>query len=267
MTELIHKELTGAIIGAYYEVYNQTSRTYPEYIYERAMMEELRCRGYPAIRQDEYRIFYKERLVGLQQLDIFVVQEIVVENKVVERLRPLHKAQGLSYLKTVDKMVGLLFNFGSKKPEFDRLYFNPAEREPVSSEMVRLKEDAPSDDWLYPDIAYSIVGGLYEVHTLLGPGFVYRIYANACYYELGLRGLAAKPTKRMQVAYKGTVIGDIAFAHLVVEGKVMVFPVALRDVRAIHLNNLKDWMRKCGIQLGILANFNAVRLELVFVRV
>jgi len=266
MTELLHQELTGAIIGAYYEVYNHTSRTHPEYIYERAMMEELRSRGYSATRQDAYRIFYKERLVGLQQLDLFVVQEIVVENKVVNQLSPLHKAQGLSYLKTVGKTVGLLFNFGSKEPEFDRLYFDTVKREPMSSEKIFMESITPSDDWLYPDLAYSIVGGLYEVHTILGPGFIHRIYANACYQELVLRGLAIKPAKRMQVVYKGTVIGDIAFAHLMVEGKVMVFPVALRNVRAIHLDNLKDWMRICGIQLGILANFDAVRLEVIFVR-
>ena len=51
-----------------------------------------------------------------------------------------------------------------------------------------------------------------------------------------------------------------------VEGKAMVFPVALRDVQAIHLDNLKDWMRICNIQLGILANFDALRLEVIFVR-
>lgn len=67
MTKLAHQELTGAIIGAYYEVYNHTSRTYPEYIYERAMMEELRRRGMATISQDEYQIFYKERLVGVQR--------------------------------------------------------------------------------------------------------------------------------------------------------------------------------------------------------
>ena len=81
MTELLYKELTGAIIGAYYEVYNHTSRTYREYIYESALMEELRRRGLPTTRQDEYQIIYKERLVGKQRLDLFVVQEIVVENK------------------------------------------------------------------------------------------------------------------------------------------------------------------------------------------
>jgi len=110
------------------------------------------------------------------------------------------------------------------------------------------------------------MGGLYEVHTILGAGFVHRIYANACYHELELRGLAAKPVKRMQVTYKGIVIGDVAFGHIVVEGTIMVFPVAIGDISAIHLDSLKDWMRLCNIQLGILANFDAIHLDVVFVR-
>jgi hypothetical protein len=48
------------------------------------------------------------------------------------------------------------------------------------------------------------VGGLYEVHSVLGAGFVYRIYANACCHELRLRGLAVKPGKRMQVTRSRT---------------------------------------------------------------
>ena len=266
MPDLLHKELTGAIIGAYYEVYNHTSRMYPEYIYERAMWEELQQQGYPATRQDEYRVLYKDRLVGVQQLDLFVVQEVVVENKVVVELSALNRAQGLSYLKTTGRAVGLLFNFGGEKPEFDRLYFDPAKREPASPESSDHEDIARSEDWLYPDLAYAIVGGLYEVHTHLGPGFVHRIYANACYYELGLRGLAPLASKRMQVFYKGAAVGDIAFGHIVVDGKIMVFPVAVRDLQSIHLDSLKNWMRANDIQLGIIANFDAVRLQTLFSR-
>lgn len=266
MPDLLHKELTGVIIGAYYEVYNHTSRMYPEYIYERAMVEELRRQEYPATRQDEYRVFYKDRLVGVQKLDLFVVQEVVVENKVVGQLSALNRAQCLSYLKATGKTVGLLFNFGGGKPEFDRLYFDPAKREPPSSEPSGHEETAPSEDWLYPDLAYAIVGGLYEVHTYLGPGFVHRIYANACYYELGLRGLSPVASKRMQVFYKDIAVGDIAFGHMVVDGKMMVFPVAVRDLESIHLDSLKNWVRTKDIQLGIIANFDAVRLQTLFIR-
>ena len=81
-----------------------------------------------------------------------------------------------------------------------------------------------------------------------------------------MSGLASKPAKRIQVAYKGSIIGDLAFGHLVIDGKVMVFPVALRDIQAVRLDNLKDWMRTCKIQLGIIANFEALRLQTVFVR-
>ncbi|MBI4670491.1 MAG: GxxExxY protein [Chloroflexi bacterium] len=264
MADLLHKELTGAIIGAFYEVYNHTSRTYPEYIYESALMNELQARGYETVRQDEYQIFYKERLVGIQRLDLFVVQEVVVENKVAERLVPLHKAQGMSYLKTVAKSVGLLFNFGSSKPEFDRLYLDPAKQDAPPLKNTQKLE--LSSDWLYPELAFQIVGGLYEIHSTLGPGFVHRIYANACYHELTLRGLAAAPAKRMQVIYKGNPIGDIAFKHLTIEGKVMVFPTAIRDIQGVRLDDLKMWMRANEIRLGILANFNTVHLDVTVIR-
>jgi GxxExxY protein len=64
MTKLQHEALTGKIIGIYYEVYNHTARTYPEYIYERAMIKELHQGGMRVEQQDEYQIFYKERLIG-----------------------------------------------------------------------------------------------------------------------------------------------------------------------------------------------------------
>ena len=54
MTELLHKELTKQIIHAYYDVYNGTSRTYPEYIYENGMMHDLHALRIPCLRQDEY---------------------------------------------------------------------------------------------------------------------------------------------------------------------------------------------------------------------
>ncbi len=184
MPILKHKALTETIIGAYYEVYNHTSRTYPEYIYEQAVIKELQRRELSVKQQDEYEIFYKEYRIGLQRLDLFVVQEVVVELKVASKLTRLHKAQAYSYVKTVDKQVGLLFNFGSQKPDFSRIYFNPAKRASATPTNKRDEEFVPPDDWLYHDLGYQIVGGLYEIHSILGAGFVHRLYANACYYEL-----------------------------------------------------------------------------------
>jgi GxxExxY protein len=195
---------------------------------------------------------------------LFIADELVVENKVVEQLTRLHKAQCISYIKTVDQQTGLLLNFGGQAPEFNRLYFNPAKKPSESPPQETL---SPAPDWLYPDLAYQIVGGLYDVHHILGAGFVYRIYANACYYEMQLRSLAAEPAKRIQVVYKDTIIGEVAFANILIEGKIILFPVAIGHIQDIHLNNLKQWLAWREVQLGILANFDAVSLEVVFIRI
>lgn len=262
MTRQTFDDCSHTIIGAYYEVYNHTSRNFPEYIYEQAMLEELRLRGMQTTRQEKYPITYKGQPVGLQQLDLFVADQIVVENKVVPRLTHLHKAQAISYLKVVDKLTGLLLNFGGHTPEFNRLFFNPAKQSVGNlSESIE-----PSADWLHSDLAYQVVGGLYEVHSILGTGFIHRIYANACYHELNLRHLAVKPAKRIQVAYKDRIIGDIALAHLLIEGKIIPFPVAVGRLQDISLDNLKQWLVLSEVELGILANFSSIHLDIMFIR-
>ena len=266
MTTLLHKELTGGIIGVYYDVFNNTSRTYPEYIYERAMAYDLRRLDVACRRQDVYEVFYKEFKVGEQHLDLFVASEVVVELKVAPNLTRLHKAQAMSYLKTTGKQVGLLFNYGGREPEFERLYFQ--ERDPQGGrEAIEHAVATVPDDYLSPELTWGIISSLFEVHSILGPGFIRRMYANACYHEIAQRGFQVRADHDMQVIYRGTAIGNIKFNHLRVEGSVMVFPVAVVDVNDIRLNNLKDWMRVEGVPLGILANFYAESLKPIVLRV
>lgn len=265
MTDLLHKDLTSLIIGVYYDVYNNTSRTYPEYIYEAAMIHDLQKLGVPHRHQSTYEVFYKDHKVGEQRLDLFPAGEVVVELKVAPELTRLHKAQAISYLKVTGKQVGLLCNFGSPAPEFKRLYF--AERQPQNDEQAirQVASELPAD-FLTPELTYEIIGALYEVHSILGPGFIQRIYANACYHELRLRGLAVRAGSDLQVIYRGVTIGAIKFQHLRVENTA-VFPVAIMDINDIRLNNLKDWMRLEKIVLAILANFHDTSLKPIVLRI
>jgi len=261
MTELLHRELTGKIIGVYYDVYNGLSRTYPEFIFENAMMRDLRRQGVQCTRQDEYEILYKGQPIGAQRLDIFVAEQVVVEIKVKPRLTPLDLAQTMSYLKTTGRQVGLLFNFGSSQPEFKRAYFEPLESQPAPAD--------PETQWpelLFPELTYRVIGGLFEVHNELGPGYIHRIYANACYRELQQRGLEVRPHSDMTVFYRGEPVGQIKLRHLEIRGDLMVFPVAVRDEEQIELENLRCWMASQGIRLGILANFRAERLQPKFMK-
>ena len=45
------------------------------------------------------------------RVDLFVEGQIIVELKAVEELIPVHEAQVLTYLKLMEKRIGLLLNF------------------------------------------------------------------------------------------------------------------------------------------------------------
>lgn len=49
------------------------------------------------------------------RMDLFVNEAIIIENKVVENVLPLHKAQLRSYLKLANRRLGLLINFNVER--------------------------------------------------------------------------------------------------------------------------------------------------------
>lgn len=265
MPDLLYREQTGRVLGAYYAVYNGTSRTYPESIYENGLTRLLWEAGVGYSRQPAYEIIYKDRIVGRQQLDVLLLDDpVVIECKVSSRLMPVHKAQLFSYMKTVGARVGLLLNFGGPTPEFERLYFD-VERAAEDEARDEQSGDLP-DGLLYPELVKDILGAAIEVHCNLGPGFVHRVYANACHHEFRLREIGAEPRKDYQVIFRGKSIGSLKFAHFRVEDRIMHFPVAIQDVGDIQVNNLKDWMRHQGIRLGVLTNFHDTAIRPVFIR-
>ena len=105
-------QLTGAIIGAAIEVHRALGPGLLESAYEECLCKELTLRRIPFERQRSLPVQYK----GLNldcgyRLDLLVADTVVVENKAVENLLPIHEAQLLTYLKLGGWKVGLLINF------------------------------------------------------------------------------------------------------------------------------------------------------------
>ena len=203
--------------------------------------------------------------MGVQRLDIFVAGEVVVELKVTSSIDPIHLAQLLSYLRTVSKEVGLLFRFGGPEPEFARRVLTTQTwRETFDRDSTVL---AKREGLLYPELTHEIIAGTLEVFKALGPGFIHRIYANACYHELQLRGLEVMPRRELRVFLDDIDLGSIKFGHLQVDNRALVFPVAVSNPDDIRMTNLKAWMRHLNIPIGILVNFNTTWLEPIVLRV
>ena len=115
-----HKHITGAIIGAAFEVYNLLGYGFLEKIYQRSLEIELIRRGYRVDSEHVLNVFYKGHLVGKYYMDLFVNDLIVVELKIAQQYNPLDEKQLLNQLKASRSTIGLLINFGRRKVEFKR---------------------------------------------------------------------------------------------------------------------------------------------------
>ena len=107
-------ELTYEIRGAIFDVYNALGPGLLESVYEEALVYELQQRGLKVDRQMEVPIIYKgSELKTPLRLDILVENQIIVELKFVEEMKPVFAKQLLTYLRLLDKHVGLLVNFNT----------------------------------------------------------------------------------------------------------------------------------------------------------
>ena len=111
MTE---NELTYEIRGAVFDVYNTLGPGLLESAYEEALVFELQQRGLEVARQVEVPIRYKgQELKTALRLDLLIENQIIVELKSVEEMKPVFAKQLLTYLRLLDKRIGLLINFSS----------------------------------------------------------------------------------------------------------------------------------------------------------
>ncbi|AQG80078.1 GxxExxY protein [Spirosoma montaniterrae] len=122
MSRLLHKELTDAIIGSYYAVFNELGYGFLERVYQNALYIELKNEGYEVEAQKQIKVHYKGTQVGDYFADILVENCVILELKACETLAEEHEIQLMNYLRATTMEVGLLLNFG-KKPEFKRIIF------------------------------------------------------------------------------------------------------------------------------------------------
>ena len=107
-------DITYEIRGAIYDVYKELGPGLLESVYEEALVFELEKRGLEVSRQVEVPIRYKgDELKTALRLDVLVEDQVIVELKSVEEMKPVFAKQLLTYLRLMDKRVGILVNFNT----------------------------------------------------------------------------------------------------------------------------------------------------------
>jgi GxxExxY protein len=105
------KEITERIISCSLEVHSTLGPGLLESVYEEALAHEFSLRKIEYQRQREVSLKYKGKEIGKHRIDYLVEDKVVVELKAVETLHRIYEAQVLTYLRAMDKRVGLLINF------------------------------------------------------------------------------------------------------------------------------------------------------------
>jgi len=113
---------------------------------------------------------------------------------------------------------------------------------------------------VHREITEQIVGAAFEVHSVLGYGFLERVYQRAMQIELISRGLKAEMESKIRVMYKGVVVGDYQ-ADLLVADQIIVELKVAKEYQAADEAQLLNELKATGIKVGLLINFGRTKVE------
>jgi GxxExxY protein len=112
----------------------------------------------------------------------------------------------------------------------------------------------------HEELTERIIGCAMTVHKTLGPGFLESVYQRSLTHELHKCGLLVVCEQRLVVKYDGVVAGEF-IADMVVEGLIMVKNKAVQGLHPIHEVQLVNYLTATGVDIGLLLNFGADRLQ------
>src|SRR5690625_1708151 len=110
------------------------------------------------------------------------------------------------------------------------------------------------------EISNKIIGAAIEVHKQLGPGLLESSYEVCLAYELKQLGLNTQTQVALPVIYKDVRLDAGYRIDLLVENKVIIEVKAVEELADIHMAQLLTYLKLKDLKLGLLINFNSVKV-------
>lgn len=111
------------------------------------------------------------------------------------------------------------------------------------------------------EITQKIIGCAIEVHRELGPGLLESAYEECLFYVLNQNQVYTERQKAMPLLFKGVHLDCGYRIDLFVERKIIVEFKAVEAVNDVHKAQLMTYMKLAKCKVGLLINFNVVRLK------
>jgi len=110
------------------------------------------------------------------------------------------------------------------------------------------------------EISEKIIGCAIEVHKSLGPGLLESAYLECLNYELQKSGLKVEKQKSLPLIYKEVKLDAGYRLDLIVENKVIIEIKSVEALNDIHTAQVLTYLKLSGCKLGLLINFNVLRV-------
>jgi len=105
-------ELSYRIIAAAIEIHRSLGPGLLESTYRKCMIYELAERGFIVVAEKIIPVRYKDLTLDAgYRVDLIINDTIIIELKAIEHVLPVHRQQVLTYLRHLNKPLGLLINF------------------------------------------------------------------------------------------------------------------------------------------------------------
>ena len=113
-SKLLHGDLTGEILAAFYTVYNDLGYGFLESVHKNALSVELEIRNLKVHREVPLEIVYMGKPVGQFRIDMLVENKVLVEVKSAAAISDADTRQLFNYLRASNIQVGLLLHYGPR---------------------------------------------------------------------------------------------------------------------------------------------------------
>ena len=111
------------------------------------------------------------------------------------------------------------------------------------------------------DLSNIIIREAIHVHKSLGPGLLESVYENCLFHRLVKNDLNVIKEKPIPVVFEEVKLECGFRCGILVEKKLIIGIKALEALNDIHLAQVVTYLKMTNVKLGLLMNFNVVKLK------
>ena len=112
-----------------------------------------------------------------------------------------------------------------------------------------------SNNVIFPQESYNIIGAAMKVHSTLGCGFTEKVYQDALAVEFNRSGIPFLREVELHVVYNNVELPTTYIPDFICYDKIIVELKAVRELDDMHRSQAYNYAKVSGYQLAQLINF------------